>query len=242
MEQNFTGFSPEALVFLQEIRLYNSKTWYTEHKPEYRRLLLQPFQSLVADLSETMLEIDPALITQPAVDKTISRIYRDTRFSKDKSLYRDSMWLNFKRPGSDWKEAPTYFFEVTPNWYRYGMGFYITPKGYMDKFRELLLTHSDRFLQIMASVRESGLFEVEGDCYKRLPQLDVDPEVREWLRYKNFFFSSHHPIDDQLFEASLVERIRTGFKILAPVYNYLWEIKLQVEAENKAAVFDGFSF
>lgn len=242
MKQNFTGFTPEALVFLEEIRANNSKAWYTEHKREYQRLLLQPFQYLVADLSATMLEIDPALITQPAVDKTISRIYRDTRFSKDKSLYRDVMWLSFKRPGCDWKVSPTYFFEITPTWYRYGMGSYIATKAYMDKFRELLLQDSERFLEIMAPIRESGIFEVEGDCYKRLPRLDVSPEVGEWLRYKNFAFISWHPADEQLFEAGLVERLRTGFKILAPLYNYLWEIKLQVDEENKLAVFDGFPF
>lgn len=129
-EYQFKGFSPEALHFLIDIRTNNSKAWYEEHKPDYRQLLLIPFQNLVSDLSGSMLNIDPQFITTPAVDKTISRIYRDTRFSKDKSLYRDSMWLTFKRPITDWKEVPAYFFEITPQNYRYGMGFYIAPKGF----------------------------------------------------------------------------------------------------------------
>jgi uncharacterized protein (DUF2461 family) len=52
----FTGFVPEALEFLRDIRFHNSKTWYESHKPEHRRLLLEPFQKLVADLSGVMKE------------------------------------------------------------------------------------------------------------------------------------------------------------------------------------------
>lgn len=235
-QQNFQGFEPEALTFLQEIRQNNSKAWYEAHKPEYQRLLLRPFQDLVADLSGPVLEIDPELITKPAVDKTISRIYRDTRFSKDKLLYRDSIWLSFKRPSIDWKEAPTYFFEVTPQWYRYGMGFYNTPKGFMDKFRELLVGQPETFLNVIEPVQNAKIFTVEGERYKKPSKLESIPEVREWLQFKNFFFTSHHEIDGRLFETGLVERLVTGFQNLAPVYHYFWEIKRRVDRENQAEI------
>lgn len=235
IQQNFRGFEPEALIFLREVRQTNSKAWYEANKPEYQRLLLRPFQDLVADLSGPMLEIDPELITKPAVDKTISRIYRDTRFSKDKLLYRDAIWLSFKRPCLDWKEAPTYFFEITPQWYRYGMGFYNTPKGFMDKFRELLIRQPEPFLEALAPVQAAKIFSAEGERYKKPSKLECSPEVREWLQFKNFFFTTGQlEIDARLFETSLVERLLAGFQNLAPVYHYLWEIKQLVEQENQA--------
>ncbi len=85
-----------------------------------------------------MLTIDPSFGIRPAVDKTISRIYRDTRFSKDKSLFKSTMWLTFKRPRKDWKDAPAYFLEISPDSYRYGMGYYSVSSDTMYKFREMI--------------------------------------------------------------------------------------------------------
>jgi uncharacterized protein (TIGR02453 family) len=230
MGQNFMGFNSEALTFLREIKQNNSKAWYLANKAEYQRLLLCPFQALVSDLSGAVLKIDPELVTTPAVDKTISRIYRDTRFSKDKSLYRDSMWLTFKRFDGAWQEAPAYFFEIFPEGYRYGMGFYNTPKKYMDRFRELLATQPEAFLQALAPLRQNRTFTVAGDRYRKVPALEAQPEVREWLKYKNFYFTSEHSEMDSLYTAELVGRLIAGFRELADVYQYLWEIKRQVDS------------
>ena len=89
--------SAKTLDFLFENKLNNSKEWYHAHKKEYTELVLRPLAELVVKLKPTMLELDPDLIVEPRVTRSISRIYRDTRFSKDKSLYRDNMWLIFIR-------------------------------------------------------------------------------------------------------------------------------------------------
>lgn len=97
---------------------------FEANKYDYQEYLLKPFKQLVNDLGCFMLSIDPLLETTPAVDKTISRIYRDTRFSKDKTPYKSSMWFSFRRPGRDSKEDPVYFFEISGDRYCYGMGFF----------------------------------------------------------------------------------------------------------------------
>mgnify|MGYP001567660317 CR=1 FL=1 len=58
---------------------------------------------------------------------------KDTRFSKDKSPFKCTMWITFKRPNKEWKGAPAYFFEIPTESYRYGMGFYSAGKETMDK-------------------------------------------------------------------------------------------------------------
>ena len=223
-QYQFKGFTLEAIQFLRDIRFYNSRSWYEEHKPDYRRLLLTPFQNLVGDLSGFMLSIDPQFITTPAVDKTISRIYRDTRFSKDKSLYRDSIWFTFKRPAMDWKEVPVYFFELTPEAYRYGMGFYSAPKQYMDKFRERIKAKPEQFLEVVSFLDRSNSFVVEGERYKKNHGGDLPDQLRDWVQYKSFCIISNHQIDRVLFSEKLVAELMTGFGILAPLYDYLWEM------------------
>ncbi|VTR59315.1 Uncharacterised protein [Serratia fonticola] len=67
------------------------------NKTAYEKYLLEPFQHLVKSLTPIVQEIDKNIEVSPKIGKTISRIYRDTRFSKDKSRFRDRMWLTFKR-------------------------------------------------------------------------------------------------------------------------------------------------
>lgn len=89
----FDGFSQEAPRFLLENRMNNSKEWYEEHKHVYRKYVYEPFVELVKELSPAMKEIDSSIITVPS--KIISRVRRDTRFTKDKTLYRDNAWIVF---------------------------------------------------------------------------------------------------------------------------------------------------
>ena len=90
----FTGrqpvmpFSPKTLDFLWENRMRNSRDWFEEHKSEYRSYVVEPLCELVEALTPTMLQIDSLFTVDPRVDKTISRIWRDTRYSHDKSLSR----------------------------------------------------------------------------------------------------------------------------------------------------------
>ena len=77
--------TPEFFAFLVENRLHDSKPWFEAHREVYNKTVLEPLRGLVREMAPVMLTIDSELITQPAVGKTISRIFRDTRFSKDKS-------------------------------------------------------------------------------------------------------------------------------------------------------------
>ena len=105
-------FSQKSLDFLFENRLHDSKEWFLEHKNEYETLVKAPLVELSAALGPVMLELDPQLTTDPAVGKTISRIRRDTRFTHDKSLYRDNMWIVYKRGKMYGREVPGLYFEV----------------------------------------------------------------------------------------------------------------------------------
>lgn len=80
----FTGFTQAGLTFLQELRQNNDKEWFEEHRDIYQQHLLEPMRKLVEDLSQDMVVIDDLFEVRPAIGKTISRMHRDTRFSKDR--------------------------------------------------------------------------------------------------------------------------------------------------------------
>ncbi|MBN1974157.1 MAG: DUF2461 domain-containing protein [Sedimentisphaerales bacterium] len=136
-ERQFNGFYPETLKFLKSLEANNNKLWFEKHRADYEQFVLEPLKNLVTDLGDFMLKIDPRFEITPSINKTISRIYRDTRFSSDKSPYRSNFWIVFKRHDKDWSfKSCAYFFEVFPNFYHYGMGFYNAAPAIMSKFRE----------------------------------------------------------------------------------------------------------
>ncbi len=220
---NFTGFQPETLDFLIAVRSHNSKTWFEEHREEYERVLLEPMRALVSELSGYMRIVDPLLETRPAVGKTIARIFRDTRFSKDKSLFRDHLWLTFKRPIAEWQDSPAYFFETNPGGYSFGMGFYVASRETMAEFRKRIDRNPAEFLEVVRPLRDSSL-QLEGELYKRAPGTAHPEAIARWYQRKNFYLVRNGPPGELLFSHQLVDEIIQQFETSVPFYNYLWEV------------------
>jgi uncharacterized protein (TIGR02453 family) len=191
----------------------------------YQEEVLIPLKELVIDLWPMMITIDQKFEVSPAPNKAISRIYRDTRFSKDKSPYKSNMWITFKRQSKDWKEAPCFFFEIFPDSYRYGMGFYSASKETMDKLREAIDSKPKEFLKIVSPLNSQKAFQVEGEKYKRILDSTKSSELNDWYQRKNVYIVCNKKIDAHLFNRKLINELVFGFKFLAPVYHYLWKIK-----------------
>ena len=217
----FAGFNEATFRFLRTNYSKNSKAWFENNREQYQRCVLQPFQSLVCDLTETMLTIDPWFEIRPAVDKTISRIYRDTRFSKDKTLYRENLWLTFKRPSEDWKGSPAFFFELFPTWYRYGMGYYSASSTTMQKFRATIDDRPDTFLKVSEFCRKKNYYRLEGERYKRKLPVIHTPEIQEWYSLKSFYLVCNKKKDRLLMSSKLVHELKTRFLVLKPLYQFL---------------------
>lgn len=220
----FTGFSKAGLNFLQDVKIQNSREWFANHRTVYDNELVKPFRSLVESLAPHMLKIDEWFETKPAIGKTISRINRDTRFSHDKSLYRSRLWLTFKRPSKDWKEAPAYFFEMDPDMYRYGLGYYCAPKQTMDIFRSEINQDPEKFLDTVSCVKNP--FELVGELYKR-PLVKNQPEqIATWYNRKDFAVMATSCNVEDLYNENLTKKLAKGFNQLVPLYDYLMRIEM----------------
>ena len=191
--------------------------------------MLEPFVELVTRLSPEMLKIDPQLITEACVDRSLSRIHRDTRFSKDKSLYRDNMWLVFMRKKQLYDGLPGFYFDLNPFGFSYGMGYYQASTASMNAIRQLILGGSPAFKKADKSFRNQAVFTMEGDAYKRSKYPDAPEHQREWLDKKSLSFNTHSKDFDLLFSDQLADTLLEGFRLLTPVYEFLWLAETQRE-------------
>ena len=151
-------FSQNTLEFLFENRLNDSRDWFWEHHDQYEQWVLSPLRDLAQALAPTAAKIDPEIVLRP--DRTISRIRRDTRFSHDKSLYRDNMWIIFKRGKAHGDEVPGLYFEINRSGFEYGCGFYHCSPAVMSAIRQMVLEDAPLYrkgmLQTTALPRSAG--------------------------------------------------------------------------------------
>ena len=222
VEKRFRGFSPKTLKFLRSLNTNNNKAWFQAHKADYQEYVLQPLRDLVTDLGDLMLDIDPYFEITPAVNKTISRIYRDTRFSKDKSPFRSTVWFTFKNQKKDWTtHVCGYFFELSVDSYRYGMGFYNAAPAIMSKFREMIDENPKEFLKAISFFDKQKTFVLEGEKYKRIIDKTKPEKIQHWYQRKNMYLVCNRKIDDTLFSKKLIDDLANCFKMIAPLYQYM---------------------
>jgi len=232
-ERRFQGFSRKTFTFLRDLGRNNDKAWFETHRAVYEEHVLQPLRDLVSDLADFMLGIDLSFEVEPAVGKTISRIHRDTRFSKDKSPFRDHMWIAFKRPGPDWAHyIPTYYLEIAPASYSYGLGFYQAAPDLMARFRRRIDEDPESFIKAVGWFEKQDVFILNGEKYKRPIGQDKPDPIRTWYQYKSFYLSCDRPIDDIILSPKLTSQLVKHFRMAAPLYHYVRRIASQVLHER----------
>jgi len=220
----FSGFTPQALQFLRDLKANNAKVWFEAQRSAYEQHLQTPLRALVAGLTPLMLSIDQDLVIDPR--RVISRIHRDTRFSRDKSPYKTKLWLAFKRPLSDWQDAPAFFFELGADSWCYGMGFYAASKETMDRLRQLIERKPAEFEEMIAFLDNQDRFAVEGEQYKRLINQAVPEHLRPWHQRKSVYLICNRQSDSFLYDRGILQELIAGFKLLEPLYHSFFNLRV----------------
>lgn len=218
-------FSSKSLDFLFENRMHNSREWFHEHRADFDELVQRPLVELSTALSETMREIDPMIITEPKTGKTISRVYRDTRFSKDKMLYRANMWLIFMRDKKLYDGLPGFFVDISEHGLSYGCGYYKMSSQSLESYRDLILHHDTAFQKAKKCLEKSKVFTLEGDLYKRRKFPDQPEELQYWLNRKNVDAECLNKDFPLIFSNNLANKLIEDFKTLKPFYDFLCKVE-----------------
>lgn len=223
-------FSQSTINFLIENRIQNDRTWFEAHKEEYNKCVIDPFVSFVNALSPVLSDIDEKLICLPKVGGSISHIWRDARFSKDKSIFRDTMWCMFVRKKNI--GLPEFFFVISPEKFFYGCGYYLAGSASMDSVRELILAGDKDFKTALSAYESQDIFRLEGDMYKKSRFAKKQESLKNWLDRKTICFIRENNDFDFLYSSELPNEVANGFRILAPVYNFL--IKAEERLNSRA--------
>jgi uncharacterized protein (TIGR02453 family) len=175
----FGGFKPEAIQFLLDLATHNDRAWFQPRKTDFERLLKEPMEALVAALDDRFAARDIPLRADPK--RSIFRIYRDTRFSKDKTPYKTTAGIYFRHEQSKVVRAPGFYLHLAPGEVFAGAGIWHPDMPTLTAIREAIVAQPDRWQEVTAGI------EVIGNALKRVPTgFDRDHPLAEDLKRKDF--------------------------------------------------------
>jgi uncharacterized protein (TIGR02453 family) len=184
----FNGFPKETVAFFKKLKRNNTREWFAAHKDEFEEDVKFPMQCFIASLTPLFGEFAPEIDIDPK--RSLFRIYRDTRFSKDKTPYKTHAAAHFVLRGMPKGLVGSgYYFHVEPGEVFLGAGIYIPDGGQIKKIRAAITARPEEFLSIVKEKKFAKRFgALDGTRLQRVPiGYAPDHPMADYLKLKQFF-------------------------------------------------------
>ncbi len=222
----FQGFSQNAVDFLWGVKFNNEREWFLAHKQDYLEYLDRPLRALAAELLDAMNEAYP----DAGLQSHVCRIYRDARRLHGRGPYKDHLWLVLEHPSESRAGRPALYFEIAPNYYSYGCGFWEMDAATAAKHRARI-DSDPKPLEKLARRLNQSRFRLDGGVYKR-PKGDVGALLCPWYNRKNLAITYEDNPEGVLFTRELYDEILEGFRFLMPYYEYFYSLPFDAEVRE----------
>lgn len=220
MRSGFPGFPAEAITFYRGLARHNTREWFQPRKAVYEEKVKAPMTELVTALNAAMMEFAPEYVTDAG--KAIYRIYRDTRFSPDKTPYKTQIAASFGRRGMEKHGAAGYYFAISHKGVDVGGGIYLPPPETLLAVRMHIAERHAEFRRLSAAPAVKRLFgAVEGEQLSRVPKgFCAEHPAADLLRFKQYLlFTSLEP--SIITTPKLFGELEKRFRALAPFLEFL---------------------
>jgi uncharacterized protein (TIGR02453 family) len=179
-----TYFTRDTFRFLRDLKENNDRDWFAENKHRYEEELKAPALRLIEDFGQRLPDLSEHFKATP---RSLFRIYRDVRFSKDKSPYKTAVGIQFRHEQAKDAYAPGFYFHVAPGDVFAGLGVWHPPSKALRAIRDHIVDDPDAWTAASGDEGFADTFSLEGDSLKRAPK-GFDPEhpLIEDLRRKDF--------------------------------------------------------
>lgn len=234
--KSFTGFPEEGLRFLADLAENNDRYWFDERKDIYQKNIVAPALAFVEALGQRLQFISPHIQydTRTNGAGSLMRIYRDTRFSADKSPYKTWVGIRFWDGRGRASENPGYFFGFDATGGGLHVGMHGFDKAMLAAYRQAVADDElgSELTAALASVRAAGEYRINGEHYKRVPRgFDREHPRADLLRFNTLYVSSPGISPAELTSPNLVDAVMDYCHNAAPVQQWLVRVKRSIAQE-----------
>jgi len=213
-------FTEEALRFLRGLKRNNRREWFEKRREIYERTVKVPMLALVERLTQGMTGYAPAHV-RPAA-KCVFRIYRDTRFSADKTPYKTHLGAWWSRAGLIKTSGAGFYLHIGADEFVIAAGAYMPEKNQLLAIRRHLLAHHGDWKRLIEDRRLLRSFVVHDPmALARAPKgFPADHPATEWIKWRQWGVTAHLPAETAL-RPSLAADIEKRFRLAAPLVDFL---------------------
>lgn len=220
----FNGFPRECFEFYRRLTENNTKIWFAENRGDYERYVLEPARDFVVAMGNLLHEIYPDIKAIPKIDKSIFRIFRDVRFSKDKTPYKTHLGIWFWEGEGPRMSCSGFYFHIEDNNFLLGSGIYMFPKDIMSAYRDAVVDerYGPELAAAIEKVKNNGPYGISGSHYKKIPRgYDKDHQYADLLLKNGLTAYIEEPIPDVLYTPDILDYCLQKYKDMAPVHEWL---------------------
>jgi uncharacterized protein (TIGR02453 family) len=211
---------PEGLKFLRGLEKNNDRDWFNARKALYESELKEPMLAIIRKITDAMTDFAPNHV-RPA-EKSLFRIYRDTRFSHDKRPYKNHVAAWWSHMGMEKTSGAGYYFQVSPKGVLVAAGSYMPEKDQLSAIRHWLLENHAEFRKLLNRPAIQKTFaEFEGEALTRPPKgFPAEHPAMDLIKCKQWGLSATLPVETAL-ETNFAQTVIKHFKLLAPIVDAL---------------------
>lgn len=215
-------FTKQTFSFLSTLAENNEREWFEAHQQEYEDFVRTPALDFIGDMSDEMSAISRHFLAQPKkIGGSLMRIYRDTRFSKDKTPYKTNIGIQFRHEIGKDIHAPGYYLHIEPGGCFIGIGLWHPDADALFKIREAIAQNGDAWLAARDDQAFRKYFTLEGDSLANAPRgFAKDHPLLEDLKRKDFICLA--PLSEAMMTSNKLRlQVVERFRQAAPYMRFL---------------------
>ncbi len=213
-----TYFTRATFAFLNDLKANNDRDWFAANKSRYEEHVKAAALRLIEDFGPHLHELSPHFQATP---RSLFRIHRDVRFSKDKSPYKTAIGVHFRHEHAKDAHAPGYYFHVAPGDVFLGCGIWHPPSDALRAIRERIVEDGAEWKRASRDRKLNDTFHLAGDSLKRAPKgFDAEHPLIEDLRRKDFI-GVHETTQTFATARDLPEGLAERFRAGTPLMRFL---------------------
>ncbi|WP_024953684.1 TIGR02453 family protein [Sulfurospirillum arcachonense] len=227
----FKGFSKKGIEFLKELEVNNTKAWFENHRSIWEKEILLPNTNFVQEMGETLQILVPTIHFKPKVSGSLFRIYRDVRFSKDKTPMKSKIGLLFWQGQAHRMQSSSFYMHYDKQSYFVASGIRNFKPPLLKTYREYIKNKNKResLHVILEELKTKGYLLPELK-YKRVPQgFDKDAEHIYLSRFGAMFAYQEFMIDDVFFKDEIVDKVFKIYEDMSELQQWVYEMSLTLK-------------
>ena len=216
-------FNEAGIKFLKGLKRNNDREWFNARKPIYEAELKAPMFALITEINDGLADFAPDFLRDPA--KIMMRIYRDTRFSKNKLPYKDHLAAWWARHGMEKTSGGGFYLDISPTRVMVAAGCYMPEREQLLAIRRHLSEHHAEYRKLLAkkNLKAAGMEPIERAMMTRPPKgFAVDSPAIDLIMQRQWGVGGELPADLAL-KPTLAAEILKRFKLAAPLVSLLNE-------------------